>query len=69
MTPTFMFALTLLVYGAEADVKFDITNREPGPVWVGIQGNPGHPHLNGGGFALNQGQTVRNNIIRTISNH
>ncbi|VEN49025.1 unnamed protein product [Callosobruchus maculatus] len=26
-------------------------------VWVGIQGNPGHPHLEGGGFALNKGQT------------
>ncbi|XP_030754553.1 pathogenesis-related protein 5-like isoform X2 [Sitophilus oryzae] len=39
-------------------VRFDITNREGGPVWVGIQGNPGHEHLRNGGFVLNQGQTT-----------
>ncbi|CAH1134042.1 unnamed protein product [Ceutorhynchus assimilis] len=50
-----IFAALALV---RADVKFEIINREGGPVWVGVQGNPGHPHLHGGGFALNKGQTV-----------
>lgn len=49
--------LALSLY-TEANVNFEISNREPGPIWVGIQGNPGHAHLNGGGFTLNQGQTV-----------
>ncbi|XP_030758256.1 pathogenesis-related protein 5-like [Sitophilus oryzae] len=39
-------------------VKFDILNKEGGPVWVGIQGNPGHPHLRNGGFILNKGQST-----------
>lgn len=58
-----MIALNLLMviimaFCAEANVKFEITNREPGAIWVGVQGNPGHPHLHGGGFVLNKGQTV-----------
>ncbi|CAH1134041.1 unnamed protein product [Ceutorhynchus assimilis] len=45
------------VRNAKSDVVFEISNREPGPIWIGIQGNPGHPHLHNGGFALNQAQT------------
>ncbi|KAL1490627.1 hypothetical protein ABEB36_013288 [Hypothenemus hampei] len=39
------------------EVILEIMNREPGPIFVGIQGDPGHPHLRNGGFALVQGQT------------
>jgi hypothetical protein len=39
-------------------VEFQILNREIGDIWVGIQGNPGHPHLNEGGFVLRPGQKV-----------
>ncbi|KAF5288431.1 hypothetical protein FQR65_LT02083 [Abscondita terminalis] len=35
-------------------VQFIIRNDIPGPIWVGILGNPGHGHLNNGGFSLNQ---------------
>lgn len=41
-----------------AAVTFDISNKEPGPIWVGIQGNSGQQSLNNGGFVLQQGQTV-----------
>ena len=37
-------------------VKFIIRNDIPGPIWIGIQGNPGHAHLKNGGFQLNQGE-------------
>ncbi|KAB0793670.1 hypothetical protein PPYR_13290 [Photinus pyralis] len=39
-------------------VQFVIRNNVPGPIEVGIQGNPGHAHLNNGGFHLNQGSEV-----------
>ncbi|KAJ3667168.1 hypothetical protein Zmor_002569 [Zophobas morio] len=39
-------------------VEFQILNREIGDIWVGIQGNPGHAHLNSGGFVLRPGQRV-----------
>ncbi|KAF5288433.1 hypothetical protein FQR65_LT02085 [Abscondita terminalis] len=35
-------------------VQFIIQNYIHGPIWVGILGNPGHGHLNNGGFSLNQ---------------
>lgn len=41
-----------------AIVKLEISNREPGPIWVGIRGNTGHPHLEEGGINLEQGQSV-----------
>nr|CAH7737379.1 unnamed protein product [Callosobruchus chinensis] len=57
-----MFRLAVLaLFGATQAVDFVIQNNAGGLVWVGIQGNPGHPHLEGGGFPLNKGQsrTVR----------
>ncbi|XP_076257665.1 uncharacterized protein LOC143194823 [Rhynchophorus ferrugineus] len=38
-------------------VRFNIRNLDGGPVWIGIQGNPGHEHLANGGFKLGQGQS------------
>ncbi|KAJ3627198.1 hypothetical protein MTP99_014596 [Tenebrio molitor] len=46
-------------------VEFQILNREIGDIWVGIQGNPGHPHLNEGGFVLRPGQKT---VIQAPSN-
>ena len=56
-----MFALATIfaLLAAAHAVEFEIINNEPGPVWVGIQGNPGHTHLNNGGVILNQGQSVK----------
>ncbi|XP_060535382.1 uncharacterized protein LOC132707508 [Cylas formicarius] len=56
MKITHIFALVGLAVSAKA-VDFHITNRDGGPIWVGIQGNAGHPHLRNGGFVLNQGET------------
>ncbi|XP_023016998.2 uncharacterized protein [Leptinotarsa decemlineata] len=39
-------------------VEFQITNREIGPIWVGIQGNSGKPALANGGFILEAGATT-----------
>ncbi|CAG9855906.1 unnamed protein product [Phyllotreta striolata] len=50
-----LLALLVCLSTAQA-VQFQIRNHEKGPVWVGIQGNPGHPHLENGGFVLNEGQ-------------
>ncbi|XP_060527320.1 uncharacterized protein LOC132702590 [Cylas formicarius] len=50
------FFLTGLVAYCDA-VSFQITNKDGGPIWIGIQGNPGHEHLANGGFALQQGET------------
>lgn len=53
-------------------VEFQILNREIGDIWVGIQGNPGHPHLNEGGFVLRPGQKVsyfETRIIRQFINY
>ncbi|CAH1954687.1 unnamed protein product [Acanthoscelides obtectus] len=57
-----MFRLVVLaLFGAVGAVDFVIQNKAGGMVWVGIQGNPGYPHLENGGFQLNRGQsrTVR----------
>lgn len=59
-----LFTLAFMIWSAKANVQFDIVNKESGPVWVGIQGNPGHPHLNGGGFILETGQTVSTTFYR-----
>lgn len=61
-----LFSLAFMIWSAEANVRFDIVNKEPGAIWVGIQGNPGHPHLNGGGFILKKGQTVSSSYTVTI---
>lgn len=54
---TILLLVTTIVF-TEAIVKLEISNREPGPIWVGIRGNTGHPHLEDGGISLEQGQTV-----------
>ncbi|ERL90048.1 hypothetical protein D910_07406 [Dendroctonus ponderosae] len=46
-----------VVSHTHAAVTFDISNKEPGPIWVGIQGNSGQQNLNNGGFVLQQGET------------
>ncbi|KAF5288434.1 hypothetical protein FQR65_LT02086 [Abscondita terminalis] len=48
---SFAFLLNLVLVNC---VQFTIRNNIPGPIWVGILGNPGHEHLNNGGFPLNQ---------------
>lgn len=53
------FALVLASLLAYSEsVRFHITNRDGGPIWIGIQGNPGHPHLANGGFKLHAGKSV-----------
>lgn len=54
---TFLLLLTTIAF-TESIVKLEISNREPGPIWVGIKGNTGHPHLENGGISLEQGQLV-----------
>lgn len=39
-------------------IEFQFWNKLPGDVWVGCQGNPGKPHLNGGGWILKPWQRV-----------
>ncbi|KAF7285448.1 hypothetical protein GWI33_010620 [Rhynchophorus ferrugineus] len=50
-----VFLVSLLAY-SEA-VRFNIRNLDGGPIWIGIQGNPGHDHLANGGFKLSQGES------------
>ncbi|KAK9874692.1 hypothetical protein WA026_005512 [Henosepilachna vigintioctopunctata] len=52
-----LILLTLAVAAVNA-IEFQIKNNEQGEIWIGIQGNPGHPHLNNGGFKLAQGAQV-----------
>lgn len=54
---TFLLLLTTIAF-TESIVKLEISNREPGPIWVGIKGNTGHPHLEDGGISLEQGHSV-----------
>lgn len=44
--------------------EFQFLNNLPGEVWIGCQGNPGHEHLNGGGWKLAAGQWVRYTKIK-----
>nr|AAZ15800.1 thaumatin-like protein 2 [Dendroides canadensis] len=53
----FVLLVAALLATAQA-VEFHLQNNEPGPVWVGIQGNPEHTHLSNGGLILDQGQGV-----------
>ncbi|XP_066260412.1 uncharacterized protein [Euwallacea similis] len=55
---TALLVLLVALAWTKAEVLFEVTNKEPGPIWVGIQGDPGHAHLSNGGFDLSQGQTV-----------
>lgn len=50
--------ITILAILSQANAAtFEIQNQAGGPVWIGIQGNPGKAHLENGGFVLNQGQS------------
>ncbi|CAG9840621.1 unnamed protein product [Diabrotica balteata] len=51
------FVCLVLVIAVVSSVKFEFRNREHGTIWIGIQGNPGHPHLKGGGFKLARGHS------------
>ncbi|XP_045468649.1 thaumatin-like protein 1b [Harmonia axyridis] len=53
--------ITVTVLACTQAINFQIRNDAGGEVWIGIQGNPGHPHLNGGGFKLAQGAQVNVN--------
>jgi hypothetical protein len=53
-------------------VEFQILNREIGDIWVGIQGNPGHPHHNEGVYVLRPAKKLSNfetRIIRQFINY
>ncbi|KAK4874357.1 hypothetical protein RN001_013717 [Aquatica leii] len=57
MMVIFQITLVLLLSFASVHaVQFTIRNNIPGPIWVGIQGNPGHANLNNGGLSLNQNE-------------
>lgn len=53
------FIVVVAFAAACQGAEFEITNREGGPIWVGIQSNDGKPPLERGGFALQVGQSVR----------
>ncbi|XP_044020752.1 thaumatin-like protein 1b [Aphidius gifuensis] len=54
----FKFFLSfLLMIGGSIGNQMNIKNNCPFTIWPGIQGNPGHDHLEGGGFELRQGDT------------
>ncbi|XP_019879519.2 uncharacterized protein LOC109607484 isoform X1 [Aethina tumida] len=46
-----------LLVASVCGVQFDITNRDGGEIWIGIQGNSNKPTLENGGFKLGSGQT------------
>ncbi|KAG5869072.1 hypothetical protein JTB14_001264 [Gonioctena quinquepunctata] len=49
---------TCVLVATVCGVEFQITNKEVGAIWVGIQGNSGKPALNNGGFVLEAGATT-----------
>lgn len=57
----------ILVY-CEA-VKFNIHNKDGGPIWIGIQGNADKPALENGGFKLAEGESVRLCIFTNFVSH
>ncbi|EEZ98103.1 Pathogenesis-related protein 5-like Protein [Tribolium castaneum] len=54
----YAFVPVLALVTAAQAVEFEIVNNAGGPVWLGVQGNPGHEHLSNGGAILNQGQSI-----------
>lgn len=58
-----LFFIVGLFANAHA-IQFLIKNNAGGEIWVGIQGNPDHEHLNGGGFKLAQGAQVRTQFCK-----
>ncbi|KAK9874695.1 hypothetical protein WA026_005515 [Henosepilachna vigintioctopunctata] len=55
LMPSCIFSILVCFFLEINAVEFKIKNNERGEIWVGIQGNPGHPHLKNGGFKLAQG--------------
>lgn len=53
----FFASAAIMVAFSEA-ATFNIHNKDGGPIWIGIQGNPGKEHLANGGFKLAQGESV-----------
>ncbi|XP_050309812.1 uncharacterized protein LOC126745835 [Anthonomus grandis grandis] len=58
MVSSVALSLMLAALTATKNVTFEILNKEPGPIWIGIQGDPGHPHLHNGGVTLEQGKSI-----------
>lgn len=60
-----MYKIVFLCFFSVAyTVDFEITNKEIGPIWVGIQGNSGKIPLVNGGFVLGAGATVSKKLWR-----
>lgn len=53
----FVIVLAAILAYCEA-VKFNINNKDGGPIWIGIQGNSDKDNLENGGFKLAQGESV-----------
>lgn len=54
-----MFKIFVLsLFSIATAVEFEITNKEIGPIWVGILGNVGNSIPANGGFILGAGATV-----------
>lgn len=61
-----MFFLLCILTAAQA-VDFEITNKEIGAIWVGIQGNADKVAMANGGFILGAGATVSFSFLSTIN--
>ncbi|XP_030755744.1 thaumatin-like protein, partial [Sitophilus oryzae] len=53
----FIIALVATLVACSEAVRFNIQNLDGGPIWIGIQGNPGKENLANGGFKLAQGES------------
>lgn len=62
-----MFILLFSCLSVASAVEFEITNKEIGATWVGIQGNAGKPALENGGFILEKSSKVREIFCLCIS--
>lgn len=52
-----VFLLSTAILAVQA-VKFEITNLEIGPIWVGIKGTEGKDIIDKGGFELKSSESV-----------
>ncbi|CAG9769734.1 unnamed protein product [Ceutorhynchus assimilis] len=57
MNFAYLIVLVALVVAYSQAATFTINNKDQGPIWIGIQGNPGNENLANGGFKLPQGET------------
>lgn len=53
----FIVTISLLIIATSA-IQFQFLNTVDADIWIGIQGNPGHPNLNQGGLIIKPGQRV-----------